>query len=162
MCKFASFMHRPATGEVKVAVLHSHGETEEQLKLDPKIWREGHYTPQGEIELRLTEDDRVDKVEYETAFRNRFPDFVSFFNWSMQQVMKNGVYCDSLYLNGLTSLPEKIVLPKECDYLDLSGLTSLPEKIVLPKECGYLYLSGYLREKWNKILKTQLKLSKSK
>ena len=60
MCQFASFFHNPVTQEIKVAVLDSHGETEKQLNLDPTIWREGHYLPAGEIELRLTDDDRVD------------------------------------------------------------------------------------------------------
>lgn len=90
------------------------------MKLDPKIWREGHYTPDGEIELRLTSDDRVDSVEYKNAFVSRFPTFISFFNWSMEQVVKDGKYSGSLDLRSLTSLPEKIVLPEKISgYLDL-------------------------------------------
>lgn len=47
MCKYASFFHNPINGEIKVAVLDSHTSTEKKLNLDPKIWREGHYTPDG-------------------------------------------------------------------------------------------------------------------
>ena len=125
MCKFASFLHNPATGEVKVKVLDSHGDTEKQLKLNPQVWREGHYTPAGEIELRITADDRVDKTEYETAFRNRFPSFISFLNWALLQCCDaDGKYRGWLDLNGLTSATG-LKLPKTVGrWLDLKGLTS--------------------------------------
>ena len=125
MCKFCSLFHNPLTGEIKIADLNSHGETERKLNLDPKIWREGHYTPEGKIELRFTEDDRVDKVEYETAFKNRFPTFISFLNWAFKQESYIG---GSLYLRGLTSA-KGLVLPKEIGgSLDLNGLTSAEKK----------------------------------
>ena len=111
MCQFASFLHNPITGEIKVYDLTSHGDTEKELNLDPKIWREGHYLPNGEIELRLTDDDRVDRDEYLTSFKNRFPTFVSFLNWSFERVCKDGHYEGSLYLNSLTSA-KGLVLPK--------------------------------------------------
>ena len=100
MCQYCSFLHLPATGEVKVKILDSHGETEKLLKLDPKVWIEGHYLPDGSIDLRLMEDDRVDKVEYETAFKNRFPTFKSFMIWANKQDVTIGSELD---LSGLTS-----------------------------------------------------------
>ncbi|MFA5388839.1 MAG: hypothetical protein WC312_03695, partial [Candidatus Omnitrophota bacterium] len=137
MCKYASFFHLPSTGEVKVAVLDSHGETEKKLNLDPKIWREGHYTPDGNIELRFADDDRVDRVEYKTAFENRFPNFKTFMKWANKQDVTVG---GSLYLNGLTSAKD-LVLPKTIGgWLYLSGLTSAKD-LVLPKTIGgSLYL----------------------
>ena len=136
MCSFASFLHNPSTGEIKVWDLNSHGNTEKKFKLDPKVWREGHYLPNGNIELRLAEDDRVDKVEYETAFKNRFPDFTSFFNWAL----KTGIdFSGSLYLRSLTTLDPKVKLPKECGSLYLSSLTTLDPKVKLPEK-----ISGYL------------------
>ena len=111
MCKFASFFHNPLNGDVVVSDLLSHGNTETKLKLNNKVWREGHYLPNGTIELRYTADDKVDKVVYEEAFKNRFPRFVDFFNWAMNQVCANGVYGDSLDLRGLTSA-KGLVLPQ--------------------------------------------------
>jgi hypothetical protein len=172
MCRLASFFHLPATGEVKVAVLDSHGDTEKQLNLDPKIWREGHYTPEGNIELRLTDEDRVDRTEYETAFHNRFPSFINFLNWAFKEIGdKYGGWLnlsgltsakdlvlpkeigDSLYLNGLTSAKD-LVLPKEIGgWLYLNGLTSAKD-LVLPKEIGgWLNLSGLTSEEKNEIRK---------
>ena len=83
--------------------LESHGNTEQALKLNLKVWREGHYLPNGEIELRLTEDDRVDRVEYLNAFKNRFPNFVSFLNWTFERICKDGNYSGGLDLSALTS-----------------------------------------------------------
>ena len=135
MCRFASFLHNPITKEVVVHDLESHGNTEKALNLDVKIWREGHYLPDGEVELRLTSDDRVDKVEYLDSFKNRFPTFISFLNWSFEKVCKDGNYGGSLDLNGLTSA-KGLVLPKTIGgWLDLNGLTSAKD-LVLPKTIG--------------------------
>jgi hypothetical protein len=142
MCRFASFKHNPSTGEIRVADLNSHGETEKKLNLDPKIWQDGHYLPTGEIELRLIEDDRVDPVEYKTAFLNRFPTFIVFLNWALIKISIDGKYSGYLDLSGLTSAKD-LVLPKSVGgYLDLRGLTSAKD-LVLPKSVGgSLYLSG--------------------
>ena len=135
MCEFASFFHNPLTGEIAVKDLDSHGNTEKKLNLDPKTWREGHYTPKEEITLRFTSEDRVDKTEYETAFKNRFPSFVSFFNWAIKEIGCSEKYGGSLNLNGLTSAKD-LVLPKTIGgSLDLSGLTSAKD-LVLPKTIG--------------------------
>ncbi len=141
MCKMASFFHNPLTGEVVVKDLTSHGNTEKALNLNLNIWREGHYTPEGEIELRFNDTDRVDKVEYETAFKNRFPSFVSFLNFAFD-VIGREYYNGSLSLNGLTSA-KGLVLPKSIGgWLSLDGLTSA-KGLVLPKSIGgSLYLNG--------------------
>ena len=126
--------------------LESHGNTEQALKLNLKVWREGHYLPNGEIELRLTEDDRVDRVEYLNAFKNRFPTFISFLNWTFERICKDGNYSGGLDLSGLTSAKD-LVLPKTIGgSLDLSGLTSAKD-LVLPKTIGgWLYLREDIRK----------------
>ena len=135
MCQFASFFHNPHTGEIVVSDLTSHGNTEQTLKLNLNIWREGHYLPNGEIVLRTTSDDRIDLVEYKNAFVSRFPTFVSFLNWSLPIITKDGVYESDLDLRGLTSAKD-LVLPKTVGGgLDLSGLTSAKD-LVLPKTVG--------------------------
>ena len=111
MCQFISFHHKPTTGDIAVAVLDSHSDTEQRLKLNLALWREGHYTPNGEAELRFTDDDRVNKAEYKQSFLNRFPTFVSFFNWCMEQTNQKEKYDGQLYLRGLTSA-KGLVLPK--------------------------------------------------
>ena len=117
MCQFASLFHNPITGEVKIHDLNSHGNTEKKLKLDLKVWREGHYLPNGKFELRFNLDDRFDKQECEERFARQFPDFISFLNWCFEQ---------REYLNGS---------------LDLSSLTTLDPKVKLPEKIGsYLYL----------------------
>jgi hypothetical protein len=136
VCKYASFFHNPHNNQVCVKVLDSHGETEKELNLNLKVWREGHYTPEGEVELRLTEDDRVDPVEYETAFRNRFPTFNSFIRWANTQDARVEV----LYLNNLTSV-EGLDLPKSVKWLYLNSLTSV-EELDLPKSVEGLYLDS--------------------
>ncbi|MFZ2602518.1 MAG: hypothetical protein WAX79_00755, partial [Candidatus Omnitrophota bacterium] len=142
MCKFISFFHSPINGDVVVSDLESHGNTETALKLNNKIWREGHYLSNGEFELRLTADDRVDVIEYNAAFKNRFPTFLSFLNWALDKICVDGKYSDSLDLNGLTSAKD-LVLPKTIGgSLGLNGLTSAKD-LVLPKTIGgSLYLNG--------------------
>ena len=143
MCEMASFFHLPATGEIKVWDLMGHGETEKELKLDLKIWREGHYEPNGKIELRFTDTNRVDRVEYETAFRNRFPTFISFLNWGFSEIGEK--YSGWLDLSGLTSA-DGLKLPSSISgWLDLRALTSA-DGLTLPSSInGSLYLSDSVR-----------------
>ena len=76
MCRMASFFHNPATGEIKIYKLDSHSETEQALKLDLKIWREGHYLPTGEVECRIVvPEDRVTMNECNERLLSRFPTF---------------------------------------------------------------------------------------
>ena len=90
--------------------------------------------------MRFNDTDRIDKVECEERFKNRFSTFISFLNWAFKQ--ENYYSSGWLYLRGLTSA-EGLVLPKEIGgSLYLSGLTSA-EGLVLPKEIGgWLDLSG--------------------
>jgi hypothetical protein len=156
MCKYASFFHNPHDNQVCVKVLDSHGETEKELNLNLEVWREGHYTPEGEVELRLTEDDRVDPVEYETAFRNRFPTFNSFIRWAnTQNARVERLSLDSLksvegldlpksvevlHLNSLTSV-EGLDLPESVERLSLDSLTSV-EGLALPESVEWLSLNS--------------------
>lgn len=95
-------------------------------------------------------------MEYNTAFKNRFPTFIDFFNYAMGQV---DYKCGSLDLSSLTNLDPKVKLPEKCGSLYLSSLTSLDPKVKLPKEISdCLYLSSLnqtekekLRKKYPKI-----------
>ena len=137
MCEFASFFHCITNGEVAVYDLESHGNTEQKLNLNKNIWREGHYLSTGEFELRYNNEDRIDKVEYKTAFRNKFPTFVIFLNWALKEIVKNGKLDGSLNLRGLTSAKD-LVLPQTVGgYLYLNGLTSA-DKEELRKKFPYI------------------------
>jgi hypothetical protein len=142
MCRLASFFHNPATGDVVVGVLDHHQATAEKLKLDQRIWREGHYLPDGTIEARVQDNDRATQDECGERIRNRWPTFAAFLSWALREISQNDVYPNSLYLRGLTSAKD-LVLPKTVNgWLYLSGLTSAKD-LVLPKTVnGGLYLSG--------------------
>ena len=102
MCKLASFLYRIDDGvlDVFVSVLDSHSETEKNIPVDKKNYREGHYLPDGTLELRKTEEDRWANDEAVALFKTRFPSFNSFFSWSV----KNGITIGGgLDLSGLTS-----------------------------------------------------------
>ena len=112
MCEFASFFHHPKTGEIKVAVLDSHGGTEKTLGLDPKgPWREGHYRPNGQIVCRVMPEDGISANECAQGLRKRFPSFVKFLAWALAETRQTEVYGRNLYLHGLKSA-RGLVLPK--------------------------------------------------
>ena len=126
MCKTASFWHNPINGDIAVYDLSSHSVTQEHLKLNQQIWREGHYLPSGEIECRIAAADRITQADCNERMRNRFPTFFDFLTWALNQKITGS--------------------------LDLSGLTSPPKGIVLPEKItGYLYLSDKVKLQWNKI-----------
>ena len=158
MCRFISFFHKPdADGKPEIAVwdLNGHGETEKHLKLNIKLWQEGHYTPKEEVELRYNDTFSLDKKEYEEVFESRFPTFKSFLKECFSREIGGSLDLRGCDLKG-------IVLPKSIGgYLDLSGCDlkgiGLPKSIggslnlsgcdlkgiVLPKSIGvYLYLRG--------------------
>lgn len=119
MCRFASGLFRPDTLEVAVADLNSHSRTQELLGLPAESdgsrlngWREFHYAPAGEIECRVLAGDDHSAQECESALRARWPRFVDFLSWALEQeaVQSIGGYLD---LGGLTSaagltLPQSI------------------------------------------------------
>lgn len=133
MCRFISFWHNPLNGDVVVSDLNSHSNTQEALNLNQNVWCEGHYLPDGEIELRKNPGMRIPE-NYNENFKQRFPDFSSFFNWAIMSTSKNGVFIGFLDLSSLTSA-EGLTLPKECGFLDLRSLTSV-DKALLRKK-GY-------------------------
>ena len=107
MCRFISFFHDPKTGDIAISDMNSHGDTEKALKLNLKVWREAHYTPGGDIELRFNpEDERPEN--YEEHFKKRFPTFASFFNYCIMTTGQEREFGGSLYLNGLTSAERRI------------------------------------------------------
>ena len=155
MCQFASFFVNPDTFEVKVADLNGHSETARILKLTdgqkPNGWREGHYLPTGEMECRCLDQDTHTSVECRTILLSRWPRFVDFLTWALEQ---ETYVPGSLDLSGLTSA-KGLVLPKTVGgYLELSGLTSA-KGLVLPKTVGgSLYLRGLTSAKGLVLPKT--------
>ena len=158
MCRFISFFHKPdADGKPEIAVwdLTGHGETERHLELNLKVWQEGHYTPDGVVELRNNPNFRLDKAESGEVFKARFPVFKDFLKWCLKQEISGYLDLSGCDLKGIT-LPTSVG-----GYLDLSGCDlkgiKLPESvggsldlsgcdlkgIKLPESVGgYLYLSG--------------------
>ena len=172
MCKLASFWHNPSTGDIAVSILDQHDETAKALKLNEKVWREGHYLPSGEIECRVAPEDHITQEECNARLKSRFPTFVYFLSWALEEICKNGKYDGSLYLSSLTSaaglkLPREISgsldlrsltsaaglkLPEKCGYLDLSSLTSAAG-LKLPREIsGYLYLSSEVKAEYQAMI----------
>ena len=119
MCQFISFFHNPLNGDIAVSDLNSHGNTETELKLNKNIWREGHYLPNGGVELRFNPDD-ITPENYEEHFKNRFPTFIDFFNYCIMSTNSKETFGGYLDLRGLKSA-KGLVLPKSVGgYLDLS------------------------------------------
>ena len=80
MCIFISFFHKPGQDEmpnISVWDLNSHSDTSTHLKLNCNLWQEGHYLPNGEIELRYNDSFNLDKKEYESNFKTLYPTFIS-------------------------------------------------------------------------------------
>ena len=132
MCRFISFFHKPDTdGKPEIAIwnLNGHGETEKHLKLDNKVWQEGHYAPGGELELRYNDNFRKDKEEYTDSFKSRFPDFKSFLNWCLDGSKEINGWLDlrGCDLKGIT-LPTSIGGWLDLRGCDLKGIT-LPTSI---------------------------------
>ena len=132
MCRLASFFHNPKTGDIAVFDLVHHETTATELKLNQKIWREGHYLPNGKIECRVIDDDHITMDECNERLRSRFPTFKDFFNWAIIESKSNLEFngdldllgCD---LKGLT-LPQSIGGSLDLSGCDLKGLT-LPQSI---------------------------------
>ena len=131
MCKLASFWHNPSTGDIAVSILDQHDETAKALKLNEKVWREGHYLPRGEIECRVAPEDHITQEECNARLKSRFPTFVYFLSWALEEICKNGKYDGSLYLSSLTSA---------------AGL-KLPREI-----SGYLYLSSEVKAEYQAMI----------
>ena len=140
MCRTCSFFHNPLTGDIVVSDLSSHSETEKALKLNLKVWREGHYLPNGEVECRVSEEDRVTRDECDARMKLRFPTFVSFFNWAMREL--NYTVKGSLDLSGLTSAKDLVLPTSLGGSLYLSGLTSAKDLVLPTSLGGSLYLRG--------------------
>ena len=87
--------------------MNSHSNTEQKLKLNLNIWREGHYLPNGKIELRVADKDRITQAECNERLKSQFPTFIDFLNWCFRQDINIG---GGLYLRGLTSA-KGLVLP---------------------------------------------------
>jgi uncharacterized protein YjbI with pentapeptide repeats len=139
MCRFISFFHKPNLGDIDVAVwdMTSHGETEKALELNVKLWNEGHYTPDGKLELRgnnLPEN-------YNEHFLRRYPNFKSFLVWCLLQLTDaNGSFNGSLDVRGCNlkgvKLPTTIGCSLDVRGCDLRGV-KLPTTIG-----GSLYVRG--------------------
>ena len=112
MCKFISFFHRPDNGDIALSNLNSHEDTQKKLNLNNNLWREGHYTPDGAVECRVTGADYVSRAECEERIKFKYPTFTDFFNYAMVCVCKNGVFNGFLDLSSLTSAEREEIRKK--------------------------------------------------
>ncbi len=155
MCQFASGFLKPSTMEAQVADLNGHGETQALLKLqdgpEPDGWREFHYLPTGEIAVRVLEQDSHTYTECGAALRDRWPHFVDFLVWAINQP---SYIPNDLYLSGLTDA-KGLKLPETVGgSLDLGGLTDA-KGLKLPETVGgSLDLGGLTDAKGLKLPET--------
>ena len=120
MCRFISFFHKQdEDGKPEIAIwdLNSHGETEQHLKLNLNIWQEGHYLPDGKIELRYNDNFKYDKKEYEEVFKLRFPTFKSFLQWCLDRYETGTLYLSNYDLKGIIDFEYIIKQMKIKQYL---------------------------------------------
>ena len=114
-----------------VSDLVSHANTEEKLKLNKNVWREGHYTPKGNLILRFGNND-IKPDNYEENFKSRFPSFNNFFNWCLMETKQEKKYNGSLNVSGCDlkgiKLPETIGGSLDVSGCDLKGI-KLPENM---------------------------------
>jgi hypothetical protein len=132
MFQFISFFHRPDNGDIAVFNLESHSDTQVKLALNENLWREGHYLPNGTIVCRVAPADKITEQECNERLKNHYPSFADFFNWSMGETCKNGIYIGSLDLSSLTSAAG-LKLPTKCGSLDLSSLTSAEKEKLMKR-----------------------------
>jgi uncharacterized protein YjbI with pentapeptide repeats len=135
MCRFASFWHNPINGDVVVYDLCSHSATREKLNINENLWREGHYLPNGEIECRLIDKDRITTDEANERMRSKFPTFKSFLGWALKESIGGSLDVSGCDLTGIT-LPTSIGGSLDVSGCDLTGIT-LPTSIG-----GSLYVRG--------------------
>ena len=106
MCQFISFLHRPDNGDIAVWDLTSHSNTQEKLELYEPLWCEGHYTPDGDIECRVTDKNRTTQEECAERLRNRFPTFYDFLDWVLMKEIGGGLDLSGCDLSKV-KIPEK-------------------------------------------------------
>jgi len=139
MCQFISFFHNVNNGDIRVFNIESHWITEKYFNMTgDKNWCEGHYFPDGQLDLRA--EDKKTQIKCEDRFKNRFKNFASFFNWCMEKLCKDGRYEGNIDLNGCdlqgVKLPTEISENLDVSRCDLRGV-ELPKKIG-----GWLDVSG--------------------
>ena len=136
MCEFISFLHRPDNGDIFIYNLTSHSNTEEKVK-EKNLWREGHYLPDGTVECRVQDSDRISKEECNERLRSRFPTFIDFANYCFSKKPTGIKWLD---LSSLTSA-QGLKLPNGIKWLDLRSLTSA-QGLKLPNGIKWLDLSS--------------------
>ena len=132
MCeKATSHLFHVKNREMLIHTIHSHSETRTALGLgdkDPSVieveWIEGKDNPNIRFGDQDKDEQQLVKDWYAAKFQSRL-DMMRFC------ILRSK---GSLYLRGLTTLPEKFTFPQTVSgYLDLSGLTTLPEKFTFPQ-----------------------------
>ena len=144
MCKMASFKFRPA-GAVELRVagsLDEHHNIPGDDGSKPSNWREGHYLPDGTIECRVLDVDKLTADECADKIRKRWPTFTEFFAWAIEEA-NDGLtvsgYFDLSGCTGLTALPDGLTVSGSLYLSGCTGLTALPDGLTVS---GYLDLSG--------------------
>ena len=117
MCNFISFFHRPDNGDIEVYDLTSHSNTQKYFGFNESLWCEGHYLPNGNVDCRITDNNKPTQAECEERLKNKFPSFIEFMNWCFTKKICG---IETLDLRSLTSA-EGLKLPEGIKWLDLSS-----------------------------------------
>ena len=160
MCRAFSFFHRPDNGDIVVYDITSHSGTSDHLKLNLKLWREGHWIPQtDELECRILADDHATSVECAERMRTRFASVWDFYAWAASQevISSNNLDLRGCDLSKVKAWPKSIGGSLDLSGCDLSKVKAWPKSIG-----GGLDLSGCDLSKvkaWPKSIGGSLDLS---
>ena len=138
MYRFISFWHNPDTGDIKVSDLTSHSRTAEALGLDDKVWREGHYLPNGSVKCRVLDTDRKTSKECEDRLLSKWPTFIEFWEMCIEKGGEVNRTIDLRDCPGLRVLPENLKVNGSLYLSGCPGLRALPENLTVK---GTLYLN---------------------
>jgi hypothetical protein len=87
-----------------------------------------HYLTDGTVECRVLPEDEISQETCNKLIKSRFPTFIDFYNWCIQN---GGEARGVVDLSSLESLPEGVSFPM-AEWVDLSSLELLPEGVSFP------------------------------
>jgi len=171
MCQVMSFIIHPATQRIRVHDVSGHAETYAHFRLKdtnrPNCYREGHYLPDGTVEVRTIDTDKHTGKELADYIKSKWPTFVKFWNAHAPRKISGDLNLHSLqgaehlrlpesiggdlYLHSLQGA-EHLRLPESVGGgLDLGSLQSA-EHLKLPESIGgWLYLGSLKSAKGLKL-----------
>ena len=150
MCQVMSFIIHPATQRIRVHDVSGHAETYAHFRLKdtnrPNCYREGHYLPDGTVEVRTIDTDKHTGKELADYIKSKWPTFVKFWNAHAPRKISGDLNLHSLQGAEHLRLPESVG-----GGLDLGSLQSA-EHLKLPESIGgWLYLGSLKSAKGLKL-----------